>query len=313
MELSIIIPTKDRAPILQKTISEAYQAISAYNAEIIVINDSKTREVEIAQVYQNKITVINNPKSGVASARNLGARYAKADLLLFLDDDMLIAQDNIQTTLQLHQLYKNCCINLNWIYPPELTDKIRHTQFGRYLIHFGFTSLKGWNKGEYWDDNQIFKTNGITSQYLSIEKNLFEKLGGYNENFPHAGFEDFELAQRLKKNEITFYIYPLSMVFHNEQDRLHIQPWLQRKKRGGETRQVAVQMGFTEVEIHYSKQKFALLLLLVKLQTFMKVLLKIIPKTTYFDFLYFRIINILLATAIFEGYYAKRKNTPAGN
>ncbi|QHT70549.1 glycosyltransferase [Rhodocytophaga rosea] len=305
MELSIIIPTKDRGGILQKTLEHAYHAIQTHQAEIIVVNDSKTTYVEVDPLFQDKIKVINNSKSGVASARNLGASQAQAELLLFLDDDMLISAGNIQTTLQLHQQYKNCCINLNWIYPPSLTERLTDTKFGRYLIHYGFTSLKGWNRGEHWDQTQLFAANGITSQYLSIEKTVFYTAGAYNENFPHAGFEDYEFAQRLRKAGVTFYIYPLSMVFHNEEDRLLVKAWLQRKKRGGETRQVAVKMGFKHLQIHYSRWKYILLSLLSGINGILHGMLTLIPNKTYLDFLYFRIVNILLAIAIFDGYHKK--------
>jgi glycosyltransferase involved in cell wall biosynthesis len=306
LDLSIIIPTKDRSHILQQTLLNAYQAIRAVEAEIIVVNDSKTTKINLPDIYKDKITVIENSKNGVASARNLGANHAKGDLLLFLDDDMLISQENIQHTLQLHQTYKHCCINLNWVYPSVLLDKISRSQFGRYLLQHGFTSLKGWNRGEYWDDKQIFPTKGITSQYLSIDKSVFFNNRGYNENFPHAGFEDFEFAQRLKENGVTFYIFPLSTVFHNEEDRVYIEPWLQRKRRGGETRRVAVQMGLTQLKIKYSKWKYLVLKILVNIQSALFVALKIIPNKKYLDFIYFKLINILLATAIFNGYCSKK-------
>ncbi|MGZ3900046.1 MAG: glycosyltransferase, partial [Bacteroidia bacterium] len=42
MELSIIIPTKDRGDVFYKTLDAAYNAIKEINAEIIIVNDSKT-------------------------------------------------------------------------------------------------------------------------------------------------------------------------------------------------------------------------------------------------------------------------------
>jgi glycosyltransferase involved in cell wall biosynthesis len=306
--LSIIIPTKDRNDIFFKTLKNAYSAIADIDAEIIVINDSRTNTIEVDALYQSKVIVYRNPKRGVASARNLGAAKAKANLLLFLDDDMLISQQNIQTTLKLHQAYNNCCINLNWIYPPHLTEKIVHTQFGRYLIHYGFTSLKGWNKGEFWSNDHLFKTSGITSQYLSMEKKIFDEMGGYSENFPHAGFEDFEFAQRLKQKDINFYIYPLSMVHHNEEDRLQVKPWLQRKKRGGETRRVAVEMGFNYIAIRYSSFKTFILSSIVFFKSIIMVGISILPNVKLLDGVYFKLVNILLAAAIFEGYTTKKLN-----
>jgi GT2 family glycosyltransferase len=192
---------------------------------------------------------------------------------------------------------------LNWIYPPDITTSLVKKQFGRYLIHYGFTSLKGWNKASYWDDNRIFPVEGITSQYLSIIRADFLISGGYNESFPHAGYEDFEFAQRLKKLKKSLYVYPMSMVYHNEIDRLELDAWLARKKRGSETRKAAVNMGYTELALNHGKAKKMLLKFLILLKPVLQYLLHTIPNKRSLDFIYFKLVNILLATVIFEGYH----------
>ena len=304
MQLSIIIPTKDRGEVFYQTLKLAHQAIEQVEAEIIVVNDSKTNKLNLNALYTH-VKIYNNPKNGVASARNYGASHAKGDILLFLDDDMLINEGNIQTTLQLHHAYGACCIMLNWIYPPGVIDKIKNKQFGRYLINYGFTSLKGWNKETNWDDNNLFSISGITSQYLSMFKSTFIESGGYNESFPHAGYEDFEFAQRLQKLNKALYIFPSSMVFHNEIDRLDLQAWLARKKRGSETRKAAVKMGYSELTLKPGLAKKMILQVLILLKPILYFLLKLIPNKRVMDFFFFKLVNILLATVIFEGYNRK--------
>ena len=100
--------------------------------------------------------------------------------------------------LDTHKKYPGSCINPNWVYPPELISTIQQTQFGRYLIAFGFTTGKGWYNNSSWNDHQIFESYGITSQFLLLSKFLFDKAGGYDERFPHSGFEDFDFAKRSK-------------------------------------------------------------------------------------------------------------------
>lgn len=306
MEISIIIPSKDRKNILFESLQKAYEAIKGVRAEIIVINDSKTERITIPDAWADKVKVFDNPKSGVASARNLGASKAAADLLLFLDDDMWIAEENILITLALHEKFtKDCCINLNWIYPDALQEEINKTSFGRYLRHFGFDSMKGWSRGQAWDDHQIFECEGITSQYLSIRRADFMRSGGYNEGFPHAGFEDYEYGKRLREKGIQPYIYPLSMVRHNEADRMQVKPWLDRKRRGGETRQAAVQMGHSELVYHYGFFKSIVYRTLIPLQPAFQRLLSAFPNHKALDPIYFRLLNLMLGTALFEGYHKK--------
>jgi len=307
VEISIIIPSKDRKAILLQTLEKVIKAIEKVEAEVIVINDSKTENIDINPAWQHKIKVYNNPKSGVASARNLGASKANANLILFMDDDMWVSEENILTTIALHKKYdKSCCINLNWIYPPELNKKMKKKQFGRYLHYYGFDSLKGWCRNLVWNDKDIFPINHITSQYLSFDKADFDRVGGYNENFPHAGFEDYDLGKRLLKSAIQPYIYPLSMLFHNEADRMEVKLWLARKRRGGETRKVAVKMGYKELDIQNGIIKTLLYKILVKCQPILLKILDVIPNIAAFDPLYFKIMNISLGTAFFDGYHNKK-------
>ncbi|TGD82991.1 glycosyltransferase family 2 protein [Hymenobacter wooponensis] len=303
--LSLIIASKDRKAILAVTLERVYRALKGIEAEVLIINDSKTESISLPNEYKDKVRVIDNPRSGVASARNLGGKQAAADLLVFMDDDMWINADNIKATLELHQQYAHQpkCFNLNWIYPPELQAYVQSTQFGRYLHYYGFDSLKGWCRGLPWDDQQLFAATGVTSQYLAIRKADFELVGGYNENFPHAGFEDHEFSQRLEKNHIQPYIYPASTMYHNEADRMNVQAWLSRRQRGGETRRVAVELGHIELAYHYGFLKSGVYTTTAVLRPLLMKLLTLIPNKQAFDPLYFRITNLLLGTALYTGYY----------
>ena len=227
-----------------------------------------------------------------------------------MDDDIIANADAIATTLRLHETRQWCCVNLNWIYPPALTSQIQQTSFGRYLIHYGFTTLKGWNRGNHWDEYDLFATDGITSQYLSMRKQEFDLSGGYNEVFPHAGFEDYEFAKRLRQQGFAFYIYPQSSLWHNETDRQSINLWLDRRRRGGQTRRVAAELGHSEVVLHYPAWKSVLLYTTGALKPVLLAMISALPGFLILDKLKFKLIGLLLAEAIFKGYNQSSDNRP---
>lgn len=301
--LTIIIPTKDRGNVFNKTLNAAYIAIQNISSEIIIINDSKTNKPDISNEFNDKVKVINNPKSGVASARNLGVLNSKYSNLLFLDDDILISKENIVNLVENIKKYPNSAINFNWLYPLELTQRIEKTKFGRYLIENGFTSLKGWNKNLKWEDTAVFEIDLVSSYFLSISKKNFSLIGGYNESFPHAGAEDFEFATRLKKSKIKGLCNQSCTVWHNEEDRVDMIPWLERKERSAETRKIAVSLGHSEIAINSSDLKIKLILILYKIKSVFMLSLKLIPNTKILDGLSFKIINNLLAIYIYKGFF----------
>ena len=59
--LSIIIPTHNRNEVFYKTLACAYESITGLDAEIIVVNDSKTNEVVIDEKYRNKVQFYKTP------------------------------------------------------------------------------------------------------------------------------------------------------------------------------------------------------------------------------------------------------------
>lgn len=303
MEISIIIPTFNRNAILYKHLSIAYAELKGLDYEIIVVNDSKTNKVEIQEEWSGCILVMDNPKQGVASARNLGASHARSDSLLFIDDDMIINRKAVDRAIQFIKENKDSCLNVNWVYPNDLNAKLSTYQFGRYLEHFGFTTLRGWLGAEFeWKDNQVTKVGAAASYFLAMSKTTFERSGKYDENFPFAGYEDHDFAIRLERQGIMTYLDTTVMVWHNEEDRVMLEGWMQRKYRGGQTKRVAVNMGHKELEIDYNNLKGKIYFVLSKLDFIFIGVIKVIPNNKIFDPIYFRLVNLLLGINLYKGY-----------
>jgi GT2 family glycosyltransferase len=281
----------------------AFAELETLSCEIIVINDSKSNTVEISNSWRNKITVYNNPKQGVASARNYGASLAKSGNLLFVDDDMILNRKAVESAIEFLKENKNYCLNIDWIYPKELTDKLHTYQFGRYLEHFGFTTLRGWMGPDFvWKENQLIKIDGVTSQFLAISKESFAIAGGYNENFPFAGYEDYDFSKNLVRSGVQALLNTGIMIHHNEEDRILLNGWMQRKYRGGQTRRVAVEMGHKDLELNFDNLKGKIYFVVSKTEFAFNTLLKLIPNVEIFDPLYFKIVNILLGMNLYKGY-----------
>jgi glycosyltransferase involved in cell wall biosynthesis len=301
MEASIIIPTKNRETILLNSLRYAIKAIATINVEIIIVNDGDN-DINLPEEWKSKIRIIKNPKSGVASARNLGAANAISEVLIFMDDDMLINESAVKKVIE--YIYQNTTstININWIYTPELLIQLKQTKFGRYLDNHGFTSLKGWNKDQPWNNNELFENIGVTSQFLGINKAIFNSINGYDETFPHAGYEDYDFAERMHKKGIKFYVWPKDIIYHNETDRHELSKWLERKRRGGETRKHAVLRGNKELVLQYNGVKKIILRFLTATKKMWIRFLSVLPNSKWLDGFYGKMVNILLATSIFEGY-----------
>jgi glycosyltransferase involved in cell wall biosynthesis len=303
MKLSVIIPTKDRESILHKTLACAIEAIGELPAEIIVVNDSKDSSPDMARYEGHNVTMLSNKRSGVASARNTGAAKAKADLLLFLDDDIMITSESLRQILTFHEENRDVCVNPNWIYPDALQRALRERPFGRFLIRHQLVSFKGWYKDSRWRDNAVFESPLVASFHLSICKKDFVRARGYDENFPYAGFEDYDFPVRLRNMGLKLVINTNALVYHNEEDRQDLTMWIQRQKRGAYTRRVGVETGYKELALSYGPAKKILIKAASRIEPFLLWVAGKIPNSERLDFIYFRLVLALQVISIFEGYH----------
>ncbi len=301
MKLTIIIPTKDRGAIFINTLKSAVSATAHLDVEIVVVNDSKNSVPRIP-IDASHVQIFKNPKSGAASARNFGVKKSIGNILLFLDDDIIISKESVDHVLALHDQYPKACFNFNWTYPPELKQKLAYSSFGRFLKTLGMDHLKGWYNDPTWKDEALFPVKSLASFHLSISRTDFEKAGGYNENFPFAGFEDYDFPIRIRKANLACYIDSRITVFHNESDRVEVKNWLNNWMRRGATRKVAVNLGYSELALHYGLLKRVALQLLSFTLPVLFFVLSIIPNTQWFDRIYLRLIAMLQAVKIYEGY-----------
>lgn len=303
MKLSIIIPTRDRTEILQRTISNLVEAINGTDAEILIVNDS-TLPINLKE-KNSFIKILSNSKSGAASARNTGVRESTGELLLFLDDDIIINKSNILKTLSLHQNSVKSAFNFFWLYPPDLIESLPKSSFGRYIIrHLLFSNSYRIKINDRI--NELIETDGLTSQYFSIHKSDFLLSGGYNENIPFAGSEDLILYKELTKSGIKVFISPSDIIFQNESDRIVLRSMLDRSRRGAITMRKAEIAGY-ETSVTFSRTRKIFYPFFVHFQSPIYRLIKLIPNKRALDPVYFKLTNLLLSLSFYEGYYTRKR------
>ncbi len=108
--VSVIIPTYNRKAWLVETLqSLAQQTWPADSFEVIVVDDgSKDGTEEIAEAtFPFTLQYIWQTNQGDAEARNTGARHSQADILVFLDDDVLVEPDYLSYLIPEHIASKN--------------------------------------------------------------------------------------------------------------------------------------------------------------------------------------------------------------
>jgi len=222
MEISIIIPTHNRASILDTSLTKIFSSNFPKNKyEVIVVNDASTDSTEeICNKWSKteNLVYIKQKKAGQGVARNKGIEIAKGNIILFGQDDIFVTKNFLQEHLKTHQKHpeKNYgCLGLI-LWDPEIrisdlmkwsTNEITFlNKFGGH--QFAFNHLK---------DNQATNYNYFYTSNLSLKKKILEQ-NKFDPWFDGYGWEDIELGYRLQKKEDLKLIYnSQALAYHHHE------------------------------------------------------------------------------------------------
>ena len=195
MQLSIIIPTHNRAATLPRTLQAlARQTVASVDYQVILVADGcedGTAELVRRLTLPYQITLLEQDAVGAATARNRGAAAATAPLLLFLDDDMEALPELIEAHLAAHREHPDSVV---LGYFPVAT-------------HAQTTDLFELSSALWWADEfkareqpeHRFTFRDLCSGNFSLPRQLFDRVGGFDDQFGSRAGEDYELGVRLLK------------------------------------------------------------------------------------------------------------------
>lgn len=201
--ISVIIPTyNEESVILDCLRSLDNQSIKDF--EVIVVDDAstdKTMHVLSDFRFKNKdLKIFKQEHRGPGEGRNLGAKHAKGDILVFVDSDM---------TFDKHFL--------KMLVNPILQGTTKGT-FSKDEIVSNWSNIwsRCYNKNEGWVDKRRHPRNYPDTQkvFRAVLKSEFEKVGG----FTAGGYnDDWSLSEKLGYEAFSS---PNALFYHKNPESL---------------------------------------------------------------------------------------------
>ncbi len=191
---------------------EAVASIQEHNAadyELIVVDNASTDgSANAFRIAFPKIHLIEaNMNGGYGYGNNLGARVAKGEIVLFVNNDV-ICQEDIVTTLSAHfEKHPHCAVA-----GPRLQSKDGSTQSSAGW----FPSI--WNE---WrtkrqplvETGHVRAVDWVTGAALAIRKEVFDTVGGFDESY-FMYFDDIDLCKRVHNLGWTIHALPNPTIVH---------------------------------------------------------------------------------------------------
>ena len=189
MKISVITISYNAESTIEKTLtSVAFQSYSEIE-HVIVDGDSKDRTLDICRKYSHISKIMSEKDKGVYDAFNKGLELATGDIVGFLNaDDVFYDNNSVQEIANAFTENKTDIVygNLDYI---NAESKV----------------IRNWISRPY-EKGLVKKAWMPAHPSFYCKKEVYDRLGGYNDSFKIAG--DFELCLRfLEINQVpSFYL-----------------------------------------------------------------------------------------------------------
>lgn len=223
MFFSVVIPTYNRAEILQMTLAALYQqSVQLQDYEVIVVSDGSTDKTsKVVAVFSKKYKnfhFIKQKNQGQGVARNTGIKKAKGDVVVMIGDDIIPTHDFLYEHQKFHYLYpeENSAVLGFTAWHPGL--KINNfmkwmvdgsSVMGRFGGHqFAYEKLQG---------KKLANHNFFYTSNISIKRKLLLKFP-FDPAFSSYGWEDVELGYRMEQEAgLKLYYNSWAVGYHHHQ------------------------------------------------------------------------------------------------
>ncbi|MGB3669629.1 MAG: glycosyltransferase [Phormidesmis sp.] len=214
MFFSVVIPTYNRQPILEKCLrameNQTLRAdgstggtVEGYEVEgyeIVLVDDGSTDgTVEWIRASADEfphVALYEQNHKGAAIARNFGVEQSKGDTIIFIDSDLVVLDSFLQHHADaLNQAYQR--------------GNARVFTYGRVVntCNFDAPTSEPFKVTDY--SRAFFATGNV-----AIAKKWLIEAGLFDAQFTQYGWEDLELGVRLKNNGLSLIKCPESVGYH---------------------------------------------------------------------------------------------------
>ncbi len=241
---SIVVPTYQRPDALRQTLTAMLGFDYAPSRfEVIVVDDGpdevNARVIDAVRDRGVHLVLETQHRRGAASARNRGARVAEGDWVLFCDDDIISPPSHLLQHLAAHQRHRDAAVAGNWELAPELASELRQTPFGRYRMAFERRFVTEARGDPLDGDGHRLRVPLVSAADLSLRRDLFWSIGGFDEDFPLAGAEDQDLSLRARAAGAVLVLDTSIRCFHHDR-HLSLEAYCRREERNARTMSLLV-------------------------------------------------------------------------
>ncbi len=203
--VSIIIVNFNGKTHLEKCLNSLKKVNYSNFETILVDNNSTDGSVEfVTKNYSDVIIIKLNQNKGYAEPNNIGARLAKGDYLLFLNNDTIVTPEFISEMIKVSEKDETIAMCQSLLLKPDGSVD----SSGDFIDEIGVVY------NSKTKSNEIREISSARGASMLVRKKVFEELGGFDEKF-FVSFEDVDLGWRAWIMGYRVVMVPKSIVYHS--------------------------------------------------------------------------------------------------
>lgn len=224
---SIVIATFNRTELICALLRQlADQTTPPGTFEVIVVDDGSKEDPRphmAALDLPFPLVTVRQENQGAAAARDNGARKARGDILIIIDDDMKIPREFVAEHLAAHASLEHGVVLGHMRPDSRLAEMPIFERFHAYQLE---RMVEEFRRGRRPRGNELFTGN------VSMRRADYLAVGGFDRSLPCT--EDAELGIRLEQHGATFVFSDKAYTIHGS-DHLLLEKWLRRAFNYGKT------------------------------------------------------------------------------
>jgi glycosyltransferase involved in cell wall biosynthesis len=221
---SIVVATYNRMePLACLLATLARQTVPRGEYEVVVVDDGSREDVTPLAarfIPSLQMSVLRQTNSGVAVARQRGVEHARGRIVIFLDDDMLAAEDFVAQHIAAHEGHDDRVVMGELLPDSKIRDMPLFERYHAYQLE---------KAAERYFSTGTFSGRDVYTGNLSLPRELFLRAGGFDPTFH---IEDTELGVRLEQLGATF-VFSREVATVHASDHTSLDAWLARSVKDG--------------------------------------------------------------------------------
>lgn len=221
--VSLLIPTRDRKTITEVAVRSILDKTTYSNYEIIIIDNGSIEEetlewFDIIQRENCRVTILRyDYPFNYSAINNYGVKHARGNIIGLINNDVEVISPDWLTEMVSHACREDIgCVGAKLYYS---NDTLQH---GGIIVSLG--GVAGHSHKHRPRDNLGYfnrlvipqNLSGVTAACLIVRKDIFEAVGGLDEDNLTVAFNDVDFCLKVREAGYRNLWTPYAELYHHE-------------------------------------------------------------------------------------------------